>query len=214
MLHVKHGADSLLAVQKAAEYIGIELEQRQLEQFERFHTFLRDEAMSAGGVGPNETGRLWRRHIADAVLFGIGFDRADDCLDVGCGVGLPGIPLAILFPNTDFVLLDRAGRRVDMARRACSILGLDNSRVVQGDVAAVDRQYHRIVSRASLPPDRLMIHVKHLLRKPDGIAMIGLSHGEMAPQQAEDDTGFRTRIVRIPGEVLDTTPSLLRIEAT
>lgn len=208
------GADSLAAVQKAAAYIDINLEQRQQEQFELFHRFLRDEAISAGGIGPNETARLWRRHLADAVLFGIGFDPAEDCLDVGSGVGLPGIPLAILFPDTDFVLLDRAGRRVDLSRRACSILGLDNVRVVQGDVAAVDRQYHRIVSRASLSPDLLMIHVKHLLRKPDGIAIIGLSRHQMAPQQADDDRGFRIRIVEIPDEVLDTTRSLLRIEAT
>lgn len=204
----------MLAVQKAAEYIGIELEQRQLDQFELFHSFLRNEAILAGGIGPNEKERLWRRHIADAVLFGIEFGRADDCLDIGSGMGLPGIPLAILFPDTEFVLLDRAGRRVALSRRACSILGLDNTSVIQGDVVAVDRRYHRIVSRASLPPDQLLLHVKHLLRKPDGIAIIGLSHNESALREAQDETGFRTRVVRIPGEVLDTTPSLLRIEAT
>ncbi len=208
------GDDSLLAVLKVAGYVGIDLEQRQLEQFELFHAFLHDEAIAAGGIGPNEGTRLWRRHIADAVVFGLDFGPADDCLDIGTGVGLPGIPLAILLPDTEFTLLDRAGRRADLARRACSILKLDNSRVVQADVADLDQKYHRIVSRASLSPERLMIHVKHLLRGPDGIAIIGLSHGATTPLEAKEATNFRTHILRIPGEVLDTTPSLLRIEAT
>jgi 16S rRNA (guanine(527)-N(7))-methyltransferase RsmG len=194
--------------------VGIDLGQRQLEQFELFHAFLHDEAITAGGIGPNEGTRLWRRHIADAVVFGMGFGAAEDCLDIGTGVGLPGIPLAILFPDTEFTLLDRAGRRADLARRACLILELDNSRVVQADVADLDEKYHRIVSRASLPPEQLMIHVKQLLRRPDGVATIGLSHGATTPPEAKEDEDFRTHILRIPGEVLDTTPSLLRIEAT
>jgi 16S rRNA (guanine527-N7)-methyltransferase len=206
-------ADSFLAAAAAASLVGVELQQQQVDQLERFHSFLGEEAIPAGGIGPNELDRLWIRHIADSLLFGVELGSARDCVDVGTGVGLPGIPLAIAFPEVRFTLIDRAGRRVDLARRATDILGLENCTVRQSDVAGVGDRFDRMVSRGALPPAELMIHVKQLLR-PDGIAVIGLSARHRSQKPPPDTPGLETRIVKIVSEVLDTTVSLLRIEPT
>ncbi len=206
-------ADSFRAAVAAAEVVGCPLSLHQTELLQRYHEFLASEAITAGGIGPNERDRLWRRHIADSMLFGIELSSAGDCVDVGTGVGLPGIPLAIAFPSVEFTLVDRAGRRVDMVRRAVSVLGLHNCTVRQVDIADVSDRFDRVVSRGSLPPLDLMIHVKHLLRA-GGVAIIGLSARYLATNPLPASPEYRAEVVTIEHEVLDTTVSLLRIEAT
>jgi 16S rRNA (guanine527-N7)-methyltransferase len=207
------GADSLSAALGAARYAGIALDETQQAQLARYREWLLEEAIPAGGIGPNEGSRIWKRHIADALVFGSGFAAIEQCLDIGTGVGLPGIPLAIALPDVEFLLLDRAGRRVGLTRRACAVLGLSNCHVVHQDVARLDGRFARIVSRASLPPEALMIHVKRLLA-PGGVAHIGLSQREPVPMLPEAAPGLSLSIIRIPAKILDSGVSLLRIEAT
>ena len=207
------GADSIGAVLAAAGYAGVDLGAEQVEQLETYHAWLRGEALVAGGIGPNEEHRLWSRHIADSLVFGYGFGGTGACLDVGSGVGLPGIPLAIAYPATAFVLVDRSRRRTDLARRASLILGLENCRVVNLDIRKVEDKYERLVSRAAMPPEELMIHVKRLLA-PGGVAHIGLSTSAGPSNLPEKSDGLRITLLRIPARVLDTDTTLLRIEAT
>jgi 16S rRNA G527 N7-methylase RsmG len=91
---------------------------------------------------------------------------------------------------------------------------LANCDVVQSDVKNIDERYDFIVSRASLPPSDLMIHVKRLLRVP-GVAMIALSRvASHYLEPVEQISGLRASVVQVPDGVLDTTVSLLRIETT
>ena len=206
-------ADSISYAENAIDYLGVQATPGQLLQLERFHTWLASEAINAGGIGPHEKDRLWRRHIADSLLLGIRTSDADSCLDIGSGVGLPGIPLAILFPNTAFTLLDRSGRRTHLSRRVISILGLQNCVVLEQDVEAVDQSYGNVVSRAALPVDRLVFHVKRLLAS-GGTAVVAYSRRETGAFPGLDIPGISVSVVNIPAEVLDTAVSLLRIEAT
>ena len=207
------GADSLQQAVVAAGFVEVSLSERQKEQLRRYHDWLATEAIAAGGVGPHERERLWNRHIADSILFGIGLANASNCLDVGSGVGLPGIPLAIAFPSIEFVLLDRSGRRCDLLRRAIAILGIGNCAVTQGDVTQVADQFESIVSRAAIPPEQMMIHVKRLLA-PGGVAILGLSRSgddRFGPLESNEPA---ISVESIPAEILDSPVYLLRIEAT
>lgn len=170
----------------------------------RYGSWLVAEAIPAGGLGPREADRVGTRHLADSVAFGAawrGKPAPERILDLGSGVGLPGIPLAILHPHAEVTLVDRSGARCRLARRAIRVCGLDNVSVIQSDIAGIGEQRPAVVSRASLPPPQLLPHLRRLVA-PGGIGVVG---GPRKPQPVEP--GYE--VLRIPPEVLDPGPRLL-----
>jgi 16S rRNA G527 N7-methylase RsmG len=186
---------------RAAEYAGLELDPGQQEQISRFRAWLAEEGIRAGALGPGEESRLERRHLADSILFASQLEAAEEVWDLGTGVGLPGIPLAISMPDTGFVLVDRSGRRIDLARRAVRILGLENCQVVAGEIEDLSGPLPALVSRASLPPPQLAEVATRVLA-PGGVAVVGGSWRE-APRHPEWTT------IEIPPDVLDQPVWLL-----
>lgn len=153
--------------------MGLELVDSQLDRLSLYADWLTNEAMAAGGLGPSEGNRLESRHIADSLLFSAGFETMPDRVrDLGSGVGLPGIPLAVAYPDTYFQLVDRSGRRVDLAKRASRILDLSNVSVVLEDITRIHGEVPGIVSRASLPPDLMASEAERQLL-PGGTAVLG-----------------------------------------
>jgi 16S rRNA (guanine(527)-N(7))-methyltransferase RsmG len=177
-----------------------------IDRLELYRGWLLDEAIGAGGIGPGEAGRIDLRHIADSLLFSLVMEPTDHVLDVGTGVGLPGIPLAILTPGTQFTLLDRSRRRIDLVRRACRILQLDNVVVVQSDVTGYAGPFATVVTRASIPPEELLGPLKTLV-SPDGVAILGGSW-----THAPNVTGYETK--EIGSAFLDRSVWILMMRQT
>jgi 16S rRNA (guanine527-N7)-methyltransferase len=167
-----------------------------------YRDWLLEEGHRAGGIGPCELTRLEQRHLADSLAFTAGLPaRPSEVWDLGSGVGLPGIPLAIAFPEAEFTLIDRSGRRTDLLRRAVRILNLENCQVLQGDIADLTGRVPAIVSRASMPPAALAPVVgAHL--EPGGVAVVGGSW-----HNRPEHEGWQT--LEIPAEVLDQPVWLL-----
>ena len=127
MFHVKHEL-----WQRVTSTGGRRLNPNQIERLARFQEWLVTEAVPAGGLGPNEVDRVARRHVADSLLFASVLEGSPEHIrDLGSGVGLPGIPLAILLPESRVELVDRSGRRTDLIKRAVRVLGLPNVDVIQ-----------------------------------------------------------------------------------
>ncbi len=206
------GPDSLQMAIAAAKWTGVSLTQGEMDLLTAYRSWLAGEAIPAGGLGPNEGHRLWERHVADSLLFGSGLGEGKLCLDIGSGVGLPGIPLAISHPQAHFDLVDKSGRRCDLLRRAIGVLGLRNCSVIHSDVAQLERTYPFVVSRAAMPADQLLIHVKHLLEQ-GGIANISVSRTGDWKSGVCPPTGIGLSRISVPHRVLDTGVQLLRIEA-
>lgn len=174
------------------------LDEVQIEKMAKFGLWLATEGVAAGGIGPAEIPRIDHRHLGDSVLFA-GFLDSDpeQIWDLGTGVGLPGVPLSICFPETEVLLIDRSGRRTDLLRRVTRILELPNCQVIQAEISDLSGITGVIVSRATLPSERLhQVMLKHL--DLGGVGVIGGSW-ITRPQAA----GWE--ISEIPHDVLDQT---------
>lgn len=190
------------AVQRAAEWAGLALDDDMVHLLGRFEEWLRDEAVPAGALGPAEVDRIGRRHVADSLCFASAWRGLppERLADVGSGAGLPGLPLAITHPRVPVTLIERAGRRVTLLRRAIRVLGLDNVDIVSDDLDRVESRWPVVVSRATIPwsqADRLI----RLLERP-GTLVLGGSH--LARPQV---TGFQ--VIDIPPEILASPAWLL-----
>lgn len=195
MFHVEH-------VLAACRFAGLELNSEQLRSLRRYGDWLRSESIAAGGIGPDEGDRIEKRHLADSLLFASQIPHdTSRILDLGTGVGLPGVPLAIALPDIDFVLVDRSRRRIDLLKRAIRILDLENCTVVQGNIESIDRSAPVVVARASLPPGEMRLAAQRLLR-PGGLAILAGSWRERP-----EHPGWET--IEIPADVLDQPVWLL-----
>ena len=170
-----------------------------------FAEWLTTEGAVAGGIGPHEASRLWDRHLLDSALFSTYWPKPpQECLDLGSGVGLPGIVLAILWPDSHMQLVDRSGRRVRLMRRAVRILGLSNVTVLEQDISELAGGRQALVMRATLPPAAAVRLCGELLA-PGGQAVVGLSRSEAPPADEHLEktagAGLETRVETV--KVLD-----------
>lgn len=212
--------DSVARALAACEWVGYSLDAGARETLETYAGWLEDEAIPAGGLGPAEADRIWSRHIADSLLFAAGWPEKapGELLDVGTGVGLPGIPLAILWPDTEVTLLDRGGRRVRLLQRAIRVLGLENTHIFQGDAFGVADEWAAVVYRGSVKAAESVGLSARLLDVP-GTAVLGLSRRADPPDRSRDLVGIAeamgldAEIIGVPPTVLDAPAWLLIMRA-
>ena len=106
-------------------------------------------------VGEKERDEIARRHILDSAsaypVFLENTEAGDQIGDLGSGAGFPGIVLAILFPDRNFVLIDRMTRRIGFLRIVKAKLNLENVEILDKDVKDVKRNFSVITCRAFRP---------------------------------------------------------------
>lgn len=197
---------------RLADWLGIEWSTQQRERLLRYESWLLDEAIPAGGIGPGEGSRLFDRHIADSLAFlRLLAPNARSLLDVGSGVGLPAIPMAIARPEMAVTILDRAERRTRLAGRALRILGLENAVTRTVDVASVEETFEVITFRASLGLDDAAVTFLRLARER-GIGLFAWSRltDPKSPPDPPDDTIFR--LVSEGSGILATPAWIVRMQ--
>lgn len=201
----------------AARWAGLSLSEEVVARLEAYERWLVEEAIPAGGLGPREADRIWPRHIADSLVFAAALPQDPPTIvDIGTGVGLPGIPLALAMPASQVWLVDRGGRRVRLLERVVRILELSNVVVMHRDVADLSGLFPALTFRGSVPRAEIGGVVSRLLA-PDGAAAVGLSRraalpdgtGEMLDQLSA--RGLHGETIRVPDEVLDAPSWLLKI---
>jgi len=128
--------------------------------------------------------------------------RGPRVLDVGTGPGLPGIPLAVALPDTEFVLLDSNGKKTRFVQQAILELGLDNVGVRQERVEAMADEggFNTITSRAFADLHRMLALTAHL-RAPGGQwAAMKASLDEFDPRKLAPGLDWRVEELQVPGE--------------
>ncbi len=93
---------------------------------------------------------LYERHVLHSLGIAkiISFKKGTNVMDVGCGGGFPGIPLAILFPECNFFLIDSIGKKIKVVAAVAESIGLKNIRAEHRRAEEVKEKFEFIVSRA------------------------------------------------------------------
>lgn len=107
--------------------MGIPMSQGQVEQFKAYHEMLveANARMNLTRVPEDPAEAVDRNYLDCIAPLAGGFPATNAAVDVGSGAGFPGIPLAIMLPNTRFTLVDALGKRVDFLRAVIDRLGLN-----------------------------------------------------------------------------------------
>jgi 16S rRNA (guanine527-N7)-methyltransferase len=112
---------------EGAAAMGIPMSQGQVEQFNTYHEMLveANARMNLTRVPEDPAEAVDRNYLDCVAPLAGGFPAANTAVDVGSGAGFPGIPLAIMLPDTRFTLVDALGKRVDFLKTVIDRLGLN-----------------------------------------------------------------------------------------
>jgi len=126
------------------------LSETQIQQFKNLQELYQDWNLKINVVSRKDIDELYIRHVLHSLGIAkiIDFKPDSKVLDVGTGGGFPGIPLAILFPETTFHLVDSIGKKIKVVKEVAGGLALQNVKTTHGRVEEVKDTYDFIVSRA------------------------------------------------------------------
>jgi len=122
----------------------------QVQQFEELEPLYKDWNSKINVISRKDIDELYVRHVLHSM--GIakvqGFEAGSSVMDVGTGGGFPGIPLAILYPDTEFYLIDAIAKKIKVVQEVVDALGLKNVTAKQQRAEKVKAEFDFIVSRA------------------------------------------------------------------
>ena len=127
-----------------------DLTEKQIAQFKALEDLYKDWNLKINVVSRKDIDELYLRHVLHSLAIAkvINFKDGSSLMDVGTGGGFPGIPLAILFPNCQFHLVDSINKKLNVVREVMAGLELENVKVTHTRVEEINETYDFIISRA------------------------------------------------------------------
>lgn len=169
----------------------------QLQRFQQLDTLYRDWNAKINVISRKDIDNLYEHHVLHSLGIAevIRFKPGTEVMDLGCGGGFPGIPLAILFPETHFHLVDSIGKKIRVCQEVATSLGLENVTTQWGRAEEVKEKFHFVVSRAVMPLQDLVKIVRGKIAKeqfnglPNGLICLkgGELEHETLPLKAQTD---------------------------
>ena len=162
----------------------------QAEHFAQLEALYNDWNAKINVISRKDIQNLYEHHVLHSLGIAkvVNFKDGTTVMDLGTGGGFPGIPLAILFPNVQFHLVDSIGKKVRVANEVATAIGLKNVKFSHARAEEIKEQYDFVVTRAVMPMVDLMKVARKNIKKeqhnavPNGI--IALKGGELAGEIA------------------------------
>ena len=162
----------------------------QAEQFAQLEVLYNDWNAKINVISRKDIQNLYEHHVLHSLGIAkvVNFKDGTTVMDLGTGGGFPGIPLAILFPNVQFHLVDSIGKKVRVANEVATAIGLKNVKFSHARTEEIKEQYDFVVTRAVMPMvDLVKVARKNISKEqhnavPNGI--IALKVGELAGEIA------------------------------
>lgn len=189
-----------------------QLTEHQEQQFAALDVLYRDWNSKINVISRKDIDNLYEHHVLHSLAIAkvLPFQPHTEILDVGTGGGFPGIPLAILFPECRFTLIDSIGKKIKVAQEVATALGLTNVECIQERAEDEKRKFDFVVSRAVMPlPDLVRLVQKNVSNKqrnavPNGLVVLkgGDLREELRPFQKRAEITEISTLFR--GEWFDT----------
>ena len=172
---------------------------KQKEQFAALFDLYSDWNAKINVISRKDIENLYTHHVLHSLAIAklIQFADGTHIMDVGTGGGFPGIPLAILFPECKFLLVDSIGKKIKVATEVANAIGLQNVQLKHSRAEEIKDKFDFVVSRAVMPlPDLVKIVRKNISKEnknalPNGLICLkgGNLEGELKPfkKTAEED---------------------------
>jgi 16S rRNA (guanine527-N7)-methyltransferase len=145
------------------------LSPKQLQQFDQLEELYQDWNAKINVISRKDMEQFYVHHVLHSLGIAkvMEFQPGTKVLDIGTGGGFPGIPLAILFPDTHFHLVDSIGKKITVVKEVAKALKLTNVEAQQARAESLVRKYDFVVSRAVTRMIQFYPWVKGKIKKED-----------------------------------------------
>jgi len=173
------------------------LTEDQIQKFEQLESLYQDWNLKINVVSRKDIDELYMRHVLHSLGIAkvITFKDGSKLLDVGTGGGFPGIPLAILFPECSFHLVDSIAKKLKVVEEVITGLGLTNVKTTHSRVEDIDGKYDFIISRAVAAMPTFVHWVKGKIAKEQNHdlknGILYLKGGDLS----EELQGYKTKTI-------------------
>ena len=170
-----------------------DLSEKQIEQFTMLMPLYKDWNAQINVISRKDIEELYIKHVLHSLAIAkiVQFKPKTTILDVGTGGGFPGIPLAILFPECEFVLVDSIGKKIKVVNEVVNRLELTNVTAYHKRAEEIEEQFDFVVTRAVTRIKKFIPWVKGKL-KPESFntlknGVLFLKGGDLAEEITESN---------------------------
>ena len=144
-----------------------ELTSIQIQQFEKLFDLFLDWNSKINVISRKDMDSFYEKHVLHSLAIAkiINFRAGTKILDVGTGGGFPGIPLAIMFPECNFTLVDSIGKKITVVKDVSEVLNLKNVIALNSRAENVNEKFDFVVSRAVTKMDEFVTWVEKSFKK-------------------------------------------------